>query len=83
MKLNAIIMEEIGIVGAGAMGSGIAQVAATAGHRVILFDANRGALDQARSGHRKIFDRLVEKGKWSEEQAKTIQAKFTLPRNAP
>lgn len=54
---------EIGIIGSGAMGSGIAQVAATAGHSVVLYDSRREALDQARSSLRKNFDRLAEKGK--------------------
>ena len=39
----------IGVVGAGAMGSGIAQVAAAAGHRVILGDVARGATQKAQA----------------------------------
>lgn len=39
----------IGIIGAGAMGSGIAQVASSSGHSVILFDANSEALNKAES----------------------------------
>ena len=54
---------EIGIIGSGAMGSGIAQVAATAGHAVALYDSRREALDQARNSLRKNYDRLAEKGK--------------------
>ena len=37
----------VGVIGSGAMGSGIAQVAATAGHRVIIFDANDAAIKLA------------------------------------
>ena len=40
-------MMQIGIIGSGAMGSGIAQVAATAGHTVVLYDSNQGALVRA------------------------------------
>ncbi|HUX33728.1 MAG TPA: 3-hydroxyacyl-CoA dehydrogenase NAD-binding domain-containing protein [Gemmatimonadaceae bacterium] len=53
----------VGVVGAGAMGSGIAQVAATRGHRVILADAIPAALDRARSAIAKSLDREVEKGR--------------------
>jgi 3-hydroxybutyryl-CoA dehydrogenase len=63
----------VGVLGAGSMGSGIAQVAATAGHKVVLFDANQKALEVSASKLKKVMDRLVEKGKYSTEQAQTIQ----------
>ena len=53
----------IGVVGAGAMGSGIAQVAATAGHHVVLVDADPGAVRRARDGITKALTRDVEKGR--------------------
>ncbi|HEY2850765.1 MAG TPA: 3-hydroxyacyl-CoA dehydrogenase NAD-binding domain-containing protein [Gemmatimonadaceae bacterium] len=53
----------IGVVGAGAMGSGIAQVAAAAGHRVVLADARAGATAQARDAMDSALSKLVEKGK--------------------
>jgi len=53
----------IGVVGAGAMGSGIAQVAATAGHRVVLADADAGAVGRARDSIAKALAREVEKGR--------------------
>ncbi len=53
----------IGVVGAGAMGAGIAQVAARAGHRVVLGDAHGGAVEKARAGMAKAFARDVEKGR--------------------
>jgi 3-hydroxybutyryl-CoA dehydrogenase len=53
----------IGVVGAGAMGSGIAQVAAVAGHRVILADADANAVERARTGMAKALAREVEKGR--------------------
>jgi len=53
----------IGVVGAGAMGSGIAQVAAAAGHRVVLADADPGAVRRARDGIAKALSREVEKGR--------------------
>jgi len=51
----------IGVVGAGAMGSGIAQVAAVAGHRVVLADADSAAVRRARDGIAKSLARDVEK----------------------
>ena len=53
----------IGVVGAGAMGSGIAQVAAVAGHRVVLADADGRAVRRARDGMAKSLSRDVEKGR--------------------
>lgn len=53
----------IGVIGSGAMGSGIAQVAAMAGHPVVLYDNNPAALDKARSALKSGFAKLEEKGK--------------------
>ena len=55
----------VGVVGAGAMGSGIAQVAAQAGHQVILADTNPHATAKARSSIADVLLKLVEKGKIS------------------
>ncbi len=63
---------KIGIIGAGAMGAGIAQVAAQNGHEVVLNDMHRAALDKARKGHEKILARLVEKGRLKEGEDKEI-----------
>ena len=60
---------KVGVIGSGSMGSGIAQVAAQAGHSVYLNDSNPEALERAAKGHAKIFARLVEKGRMSEEDA--------------
>lgn len=51
------------IIGAGAMGSGIAQVAAAAGESVLLFDSRSGAADAALAAIRKRFEQLAAKGK--------------------
>ena len=53
----------VGIIGSGTMGSGIAQVAATASCKVALYDSNREALEQSKGRLTKILDRLVEKGR--------------------
>jgi 3-hydroxybutyryl-CoA dehydrogenase len=58
-----------GIIGSGAMGSGIAQVLASAGHQVVIFDANPSALSKAQSSLKNSFDKLVEKGKLATDKA--------------
>jgi len=53
----------VAVFGAGAMGVGIAQTAAAAGHRVLLFDARIGVADEARRKLQATFAALAEKGK--------------------
>lgn len=65
-------MNNIGIIGAGTMGVGIAQVAATAGCKVVLFDANAPQIDKALSGLEKTLQKLAEKGKITQERASEI-----------
>ncbi|MBL0128605.1 MAG: 3-hydroxybutyryl-CoA dehydrogenase [Flavobacteriales bacterium] len=71
---------KVAVIGAGTMGSGIAQVAAQAGHPVMLFDTRSGAVDRALVGLRKTLDRLVEKGKFTEDLANGIQGRITSAR---
>ncbi|MBP7503584.1 MAG: 3-hydroxyacyl-CoA dehydrogenase, partial [Aquabacterium sp.] len=59
----------IAVVGSGAMGGGIAQVAAAAGHVVKLFDNRAGAAAKAIEGLRAQFGKLAEKGRMSAEAA--------------
>ncbi|KRB81560.1 3-hydroxyacyl-CoA dehydrogenase PaaH [Noviherbaspirillum sp. Root189] len=59
----------VAIVGSGAMGSGIAQVAAAAGHPVKLYDTRPEAIDKSITGIRKTFNMLVEKGRMTAAQA--------------
>lgn len=59
-------MEKIGILGAGAMGSGIAQVAAAAGHDVIIFDANSVAMTRSARNIQANLKKLVEKGRMTD-----------------
>jgi 3-hydroxybutyryl-CoA dehydrogenase len=55
----------VAVVGSGAMGAGIAQVAAAAGHRVKLFDTRAAAADSAIVAIRKTYGALAAKGKMS------------------
>lgn len=63
---------QIGVIGAGTMGSGIAQVAAQSGHQVWLFDTNAEALEKSTAALHKIMARLVEKGKLDQATADAI-----------
>src|SRR5690606_4641930 len=62
-------IQVIGIVGAGQMGRGIAQVAAQTGFQVILFDAFKNSLDFGQNFIKTQLDKGVEKGKWSSDDA--------------
>lgn len=53
----------VAVIGSGTMGSGIAQVAATAGCRVKLYDTNADALSRSKSSLEGTLSKLVEKGK--------------------
>ncbi len=59
----------VAVVGAGAMGAGIAQVAAVAGHRVLLLDNRPQAAQAAIEGLRAQLDKLAAKGKLTSEAA--------------
>jgi len=63
----------IGIIGSGTMGSGIAQVAATAGCKVKLYDTNENALDKAKAALEKILSRLIEKERIDDNEKSRIQ----------
>lgn len=67
----------IGVAGAGAMGRGIAQVAATAGHAVRLYDRDAGVLDEAMAFLRHIQDRSVTKGRIRSEDAAALLGRIS------
>ena len=67
----------VGVIGAGAMGSGIAQVAAVNGHPVVLGDALAGAIGRARAAHDKALAREVEKGRMTQPDAAAARARIT------
>ncbi|MCA1247231.1 3-hydroxyacyl-CoA dehydrogenase PaaH [Massilia sp. MS-15] len=66
----------VAVVGSGAMGSGIAQVAASAGHPVLLFDTRLDAADKAIAGIQATYARLVEKGRMRQEEAAAAGARL-------
>ncbi len=67
----------IGVIGAGTMGTGIAQVAAQAGHPVVLFDTRPGAVEAALKGLAGTMDKLVAKGKFTRADADALLSAIT------
>jgi len=63
----------VGVVGAGAMGAGIAQLAALAGHKVRLFDTRPDAAQRAIEGTVAAVEMLVAKGRLAEEQVAGVR----------
>ncbi len=68
----------VGVVGAGAMGTGIAQVASAAGHRVVLADSMRGAVERGRASIAKSMAREIEKGRTTREAADALTSRITF-----
>ena len=65
---------KIGVIGAGTMGSGIAQVASTAGCQVQLVDTSKAAQERSAAHLQKVLARLVEKGRIDEREQERITA---------
>lgn len=63
---------KVGVLGAGTMGAGIAQVAAQNDHKVVLVDLNQAVLDKASTNLSKVLSRLVEKEKITVEKSQEI-----------
>jgi len=66
-----------GVIGSGAMGAGIAQVAAMAGHKVVVYDNNATALDKAKKNLATTLQKLQEKGKLSSADEVMQRLSFT------
>jgi 3-hydroxybutyryl-CoA dehydrogenase len=67
----------VGVVGAGTMGSGIAQVAAAAGYEVVMRDVERRFVEDGLSTIERNLDRSVEKERRSREEAEGIRERIT------
>lgn len=66
----------VGVVGAGAMGTGIAHVAAAAGHHVVIADALEGAAPKAQASIAKVMDREVQKGRLGRDAADSLMGRI-------
>ncbi len=71
----------IGVVGSGAMGTGIAQVAATAGHKVLVFDNNNESIERSHKSLIKVFDRLVTKKRITRDNADELLKRISYCQN--
>lgn len=76
MSYSISARDTIAVIGTGAMGAGIAQVAAASGHPVLLYDTRGGAAEAAITGIRSTLDKLVEKGKWQADDANATVARL-------
>ena len=72
------IFKTVGIVGTGAMGRGIAQMAAQAGSQVLLFDVQSGAAEAAIKALQSTWQTLQTKGKLDESQVGTYVARLQI-----
>ncbi len=68
----------IGVVGAGQMGNGIAQVAATFGYSVVMSDVSEAAGQKGLATIASSLDRLIKKGTMTEDQKKAILSRISL-----
>ncbi|MFT4903373.1 MAG: 3-hydroxybutyryl-CoA dehydrogenase, partial [Thalassomonas sp.] len=71
-------MIKVSVIGAGTMGAGIAQIAATNGHEVCLYDSFDGAIETAEIKLKKILDRLVEKERITQQDNKVILGRINF-----
>ena len=69
-------MEKIGVIGAGTMGSGIAQIAATAGYEVIMRDINQEVLEKGLTKIEKNLGRSIKKDRLDESEKEEILARI-------
>ena len=72
---------KVGVIGAGTMGTGIAQVAATQGHHVYLYDAYPQQLEKSRAGLESILARQVEKERMSQDEVDGILGRIEFVDN--
>jgi len=74
-------MIKVSVIGAGTMGAGIAQIAATNGHKVCLYDSFDGAIETAETKLKKILDRLVEKERITQQDNEAILGRIIFTKD--
>jgi len=74
-------MIKVSVIGAGTMGAGIAQIAATNGHKVCLYDSFDGAIETAETKLKKILDRLVEKERITQQDNEDILGRIIFTKD--
>ena len=83
-KENQILLGnnmKVGVIGSGTMGSGIAQVAATSGCRVKIYDTKQEALEKSKVNLEKVLARLIVKGRIDETEKSRIQGNISYVNN--
>ena len=75
------MIKVIGVIGSGAMGTGIAQVIATAGLEVYIYDSNPVAINVAKDNFKESLEKLVTKNKITAEDASAIESKIIFQSN--
>lgn len=71
-------IERIAVIGAGQMGNGIAQVAATSGFEVVMIDINQEAVDRGMATIERSMNKLVQKERLSQEDADAARARLSV-----
>lgn len=71
-------VKTIAVIGAGAMGRGIAQIAAQSGFDVLIFDQSQPALEAARASLQQVWEKLAGKGKITQDDAAASLARVRL-----
>ena len=72
------MFKSVGVIGAGAMGSGIAQVIASAGYEVCLIDVNNDVLQRAKNNLSISLGKLLDKGKINAQELNAIFGRITF-----
>ena len=72
MAITLMKKHAVGVIGAGTMGTGIAQVASTYGHTVFLYDVSEEARTNSEQGLIRILNRQVEKNRMTEDEVDGI-----------
>ena len=70
-------IRRVGVIGAGQMGGGIAQVAAVAGFETVVCDSSEPAIERCRGLHDKLLARAVEKGRMSQDEVDAAKGRLT------
>lgn len=79
--MDISLIKKIGVIGAGQMGNGIAQVAAAQGFEVVMFDIAPASLDKGLGTISGSCDRLIKKGTMTEDQKKALLSKIKATTN--
>jgi 3-hydroxybutyryl-CoA dehydrogenase len=74
-------MMKVSVIGAGTMGAGIAQIAATNGHKVCLYDSFDGAIETAETKLKKMLNRLVEKERITQQDNEAILGRINFTKD--